>query len=206
MPNVCLAARLRGAILSFLFLVTPTLVSGQAMGSPYGPTIGHSFGYSPWDVYSLGNSVLPRPRSNSGPTTVSADILRHPLSSKARRLLDKAMHLADIGDHSAAIRSLRETLAKVPSSAPYAHNLLGLEYTEKGQYAQARSAFEEAVRLMPHESANHSNLGYSLAITGDLNSAEREARTALQLNPGNSPAKSLLEVLLVHKRKTAPRP
>lgn len=204
MPDVRLYARLCGCVSIFLWFATAFLVSGQNFsGNPYDARGGRPLGYSPWELHDMENGMLPSSRPPSGPATISADILRHPLSSKARRLLEKAMHLADLGNHSAAIQSLRETLAKVPSSAPYAHNLLGLEYTEEGEYFQARSAFEEAVRLMPHESANHSNFGYSLAITGDLNSAEREARKALQLNPGNSPAQSLLELLLLHKRKTA---
>jgi len=54
---------------------------------------------------------------------------------------------------------------------------------------------------MPHESVNHSNLGFSLAVTGDFNSAEQEARTAIQLDPDNTRAKTLLDLLL-HRRRT----
>jgi Flp pilus assembly protein TadD len=105
---------------------------------------------------------------------------------------------------SAAIEELRETLVKEPSSAPYAQNLLGVEYIEDGHFAEARSSFEEAVRLMPHESVNHSNLGYSLAAASDLKSAEQEARTAIQLDAANSRAKTLLELIL-HARRTKKR-
>jgi Flp pilus assembly protein TadD len=111
--------------------------------------------------------------------------------------------LAELGEHPAAIEELRETLIKDPSSAPYTQNLLGVEYAENGQFAEARNSFEEAVRLMPHESVNHSNLGYSLAVAGDWNSAEQEARTAIQLNPANTRAKTLLE--LARGRKTKKR-
>ena len=62
----------------------------------------------------------------------------------------------------------------------------GVEYVENSQFDEARSSFEEAVRLMPHESVNHSNLGYSLAVAGDWNSAEQEARTAIHLDPANT--------------------
>lgn len=199
MPNVCL--------LIFLYFVPAIVVSGQIFSNnPYDARLGRPFGYSPWDLRDVQSSMLPSAPAHSGPATVSADILRHPLTSKARRLLEKAMHLANLGDHAAAIQDLRQALVKEPSSAPYAHNLLGLEYIEEKQFAQARSSFEEAVRLMPGESANHSNLGFSLAIAGDLNSAEREARKALQLDTTNSRAKSLLDLLLLHKRKTAPKP
>ena len=137
------------------------------------------------------------------PATVSSDVLRHPLTTKARRRLQKALHLAQLGEHPAAIRELRESLVKEPASAPYAQNLLGIEYVENRQFAEARTSFEEAVRLMPHESVNHSNLGYSLAVAGDWNSAEQEARTAIQLDSANTRAKTLLE--LIRGRKTKKR-
>lgn len=142
------------------------------------------------------------------PATVSTDVLRHPLSSKARRLLDKAMHLTDLGNHTAAIEGLQEALAKYPSDAPYAHNLLGLEYIETGRFTDAKNSFEEAVRLMPHESVNHSNFGLSLAIVGEWDSAELEVRKAIQLDRANSKAKLILEALLLRKRTkfSEPRP
>jgi Flp pilus assembly protein TadD len=127
-------------------------------------------------------------------------MLRHPLSSKARRLFEKAMRLAELGNHQAAIAGLRDALAKCPSDAPYAHNLLGLEYVEVQQYGEAKESFAEATRLMPRESSNHSNLGLSLAIVGEWDSAETEERKALQLDKTNSKAQMILEALLVRKR------
>ena len=43
---------------------------------------------------------------------------------------------------------------------------------------------------MPRESSNHSNLGLSLAIVGDWDSAEKEERKALQLDKSNSKAEA----------------
>jgi Flp pilus assembly protein TadD len=113
--------------------------------------------------------------------------------------------MAKLGEHPAAIKELRETLVQEPSSAPYAHSLLGVEYVQNQQFAEARNSFEEAVRLMPHESVNHSNLGVTLAVAGDWNSAEQEARKALELDPGNSKAKSLLDLAVSRKPKTTGR-
>ena len=127
----------------------------------------------------------------------------HPLSAKARRRLVKALHLAKLGEHPAAIKELRETLLKEPSSVPYAQNLLGVEYVQNQQFAEARTSFEEAVRLMPHESVNHSNLGASLAFAGDWNSAVQEARKALELDPKNASAKSLLDLAMSRKPRAA---
>jgi len=69
------------------------------------------------------------------------------------------------------------------------------------QYGDAKESFAEAARLMPRESSNHSNLGLSLAIVGDWDTAEKEERKALQLDKSNSRAQLILEALLVRKRK-----
>jgi Flp pilus assembly protein TadD len=206
MPNVSLAAGFRVAALISFSLIANAPASGQIFsGSPYDGD--RAMGYSYRGLRELEErSILQDSREHvpAGPATVSADILRHPLNSKARRRLEKALHLSELGNHAAAIRELRETLVKEPSSAPYAQNLLGVELVENQQFAEARSSFEEAVRLMPHESVNHSNLGFSLAVAGDFNSAEQEARTAIQLDPTNTRAKALLELLL-HGRKSKKR-
>jgi len=206
MPNVCLAAGLRLTVVISVLWMGSVPAWGQIMfGNPYDAGLGRSpFGFPGWGPRTLNDSMGDFPQSASlapaGPSTVSTDVLRHPLSSKARRLFEKAMHDAEMGNHPAAIEGLREALVKCPSDAPYAHNLLGLEYIETSRFADAKNSFEEAVRLMPHESANHSNFGLSLAIVGEWDSAEREVRKALQLDKSNSRAKLILEALLVRKR------
>ena len=208
MPNVSLATGFRvAAIISFSWIanaIATAPVSGQVLsGNPYDQN--RVFGYSTWWLIELEESTSSFPDSRehvpSGPATVSSDVLRHPLSAKARRRLEKALHLAELGEHPKAIKELRETLVKEPSSAPYAQSFLGVEYVQNQQFTEARNSFEEAVRLMPHESVNHSNLGYSLAVAGDWNSAEQEARTALQLDPANAKAKTLLEIIRGRKSK-----
>ncbi len=207
MPNVSLATGFRAAAAIFLSLIANAIVSapvsGQAFSNnPYDQR--RVFGYSSRGLLELEESSSSAPDSwehnSTGPATVSSDVLRHPLTSKARRRLEKALHLAQLGEHPAAIKELRETLVKEPSSAPYAQNLLGVEYAENYQFDEARSSFEEAVRLMPHEAINHVNLGFALAVAGDWNSAEQEARTAIQLDPTNAKAKTLLDLAL-HSRK-----
>jgi Flp pilus assembly protein TadD len=206
MPDVCVAAGVRLTVLISVLWIGNVPAWGQVhSGNPF--DTGRALGYSSHGLSELSDSMVSVPDSServpAGPATVSSDVLRHPLSSKARRRLEKAMHFAGLGNHAAAIQILRDALIKEPSTAPYAENMLGLEYVENRQYAEAKSSFEEAVRLMPHESVNHSNLGYSLAVEGDWNSAEQEARKALQLDSANSKAKSLLDLLLSRKRRTA---
>jgi Tetratricopeptide repeat len=213
MPNVCLAAGLRRTALISLFWVGNSLAWEQVhFGHPYDASMGQSpLGYPGWgppvldSMPSFPQSALLAP---AGPATVSTDVSRHPLSLKARRLFEKAMHHAELGNHAAAIQGLQDALAKDPSSAPYARNLLGMEYIETRQFSDAITCFEEAARLMPHESANHFNYGLSLTIIGEWDSAEQEVRKALQLDHSNSKAKLILETLLrlKHTRSAPARP
>ncbi len=207
MPNVCLAAGVRLAVLSAVVWLGGVPAWGQLRyGNPYDAGMGRvPFGF-PGSRDSLGavsSFPQPGPADASGSSTISTDVLRHPLSSKARRLFEKAMHLAELGNHQDAIAGLREALVKCPADAAYTDSLLGLEYVEVQQYAEAKASFAEAARLMPRESSNHSNLGLSLAIVGEWDSAEQEVRKALQLDKSNDKAKLILEALLVRKRNQA---
>lgn len=209
MPNVCRAAGLRLPVLISLLWIGNAPAWGQVFfGNPYDASMSRvPFGFPDLGTGDMNGSMSSFPRSPlvgpAAPATVSTDMLRHPLSSKARRLFEKAMHFAELGNHPAAIEGLRNALVKCPSDAPYAENLLGLEYMEASRYAEAKNSFEEAARLMPHESANHSNLGLSLAIAGEWDAAEREERKALQLGSANAKAQLILEALLTRKRDQA---
>lgn len=205
MPNVCRAAGVRLAVLSSVVCLGCAPVWGQLhYGNPYDAGMSRApFGFPGWGAQESLGTVSSFPQAGpaaSGPSTISSDVLRHPLSSRARRLFQKAMHFAELGNHHAAIANLRDAMVKYPADAAYGDNLLGLEYIEVQQYADAKTSFAEAARLMPHESCNHSNLGLSLAIVGEWDSAEQEERKALQLDKSNDKAKEILEALLVRKR------
>lgn len=209
MPNVCIAAGVRLTVLISVLCLGGVPAWGQLhYGNPYDASLGRpAFGFPGFGSRESLESISSFPQSApvdlSGPPTVSTDVLRHPLSSKARRLFEKAMRLAELGNHHAAIEGLRDALVKCPADAPYAHNLLGLEYLEAHQYMEAKESFAEATRLMPRESGNHSNLGLLLAIVGDWDTAEKEERKALQLDKSNPKAKLILEALLAIKRNKA---
>ena len=72
--------------------------------------------------------------------TVSADLLRHPLSSRTRRMLQRAVDWMRIGKHQEAIRQLQDTLSKDPSSAAYVQSLLGFEFMKTEQFAAAANS------------------------------------------------------------------
>ena len=137
--------------------------------------------------------------------TVSADLLRHPISSTTRGMLQRALDWMRSGKHREAIHQLEDTLAKDPSSAAYVHSLLGFEYMQTDQFAASVSSFEQAVLLLPHDAINHVNFGISLAGIGDYKRAEEEARRALALAPDNPEIQRFLDALLTYKRSIAQR-
>jgi hypothetical protein len=66
------------------------------------------------------DSVFPDRRATpaSAQPKVAVDELRHPLSGKARRLLDKAVGYAQRGDDANAISTLRKGMAREPALIP----------------------------------------------------------------------------------------
>jgi tetratricopeptide (TPR) repeat protein len=145
---------------------------------------------------------LPRPASLDGAVTsptVSADMLRHPISSRTRSMLRRAVDWMRSGDHQKAIHQLEATLAKDPSSAAYVHSLLGYEYMVTDRAAAAIKCFEQAVALLPHDPANHHNFAISLLVAGDYERAEEEAIRAHDLAPDNLEINRLLDALTDHK-------
>ncbi len=163
-----------------------------------------------WSQQALPSSLLSPDRAPEGTINeqtpepgrdlVSADILRHPIPSKARRMLQAALDHMKRRDHTAAIGALRETLEKYPSSAPYVHSLLGVEYLKTDQFAAAANSFEQAANLLPHDAVNRYNLGLALVSEGDYERGEKEVRRALELDPGNENSQMLLNVLIERKR------
>jgi tetratricopeptide (TPR) repeat protein len=204
-PILSLTRRSAMLISSFFLLATAPIWGQIYYGNPYDARLGLSRRYE-FSMGGLpgttddGNPNFPRPANTPEAGTISSDILRNPLSSKARRMLEKARHNAEMGDHTAAIEGLRDALVKQPAAAPYIHSLLGIEYLETRQFAAAVLAFEKSARLMPHEAATHSNFGLSLAVAGQFDRAEKELRKALELDHTNTKAKGILEALLVAKR------
>jgi Flp pilus assembly protein TadD len=127
--------------------------------------------------------------------TISADLLRHPLSAQARERIDKALRTAQAGDHLSAIEQLTKALAKHPESAAWIQPWLGVEYLRVDRPEAAIQALEQAVRLLPRDPVNRSNLGLSLASTGQYDRAEQELRQALTLDAKSDTTRRLLEVV-----------
>jgi Tfp pilus assembly protein PilF len=110
-------------------------------------------------------------------------------------MLMKAFEKMESGDHQAAIEQLRETLAQHPDSAPYVHNLLGVEYVKTDRYQAAVDSFEHAVALLPRDPMTHYNFGLTLVCAGDYDRAEQEVRRALELDPTSARMREVLATL-----------
>ncbi len=127
--------------------------------------------------------------------TISADLLRHPLSAQARDMIDKAQRTAQAGDHLAAIEMLTKALAKHPESAAWIQPVLGVEYLKTDQHQAAIQALEQAVLLLPRDPIHRSNLGLSLAFVGQFDRAEQELHLALQLDAKSDTTRRLLALV-----------
>ena len=204
MSNVIFTGGRLVVLLSVLLLAeTPARCQFGWDGNPYDASQNMRYAVpAPFGVTAPAYPVH-QPSVSGG--TVSADTLRHPLSAKARRALERALHQSELGNHTTAMERLREAMVEYPRAAPYTLTLLGAELVEARQYTDAVDAFEQDVRTMPHLSAAHSNLGLSLALIGNADAAERELRQALVLDHGNSKARHILEAVLVSQRRS-PQP
>ena len=131
--------------------------------------------------------------------TISADLLRHPLSAQAREMIDKAQRTAQAGDHLTAIEQLTKALAKHPESAAWIQPALGVEYLKTDQHQAAIQALEQAVLLLPRDPINRSNLGLSLAFAGQFD-RRAELQQALQLDTKNDTTRRLLAVVEANHR------
>jgi Flp pilus assembly protein TadD len=152
------------------------------------------------EVPSAEKRMRPEPTPATASVTISADLLRHPITEKARRMLQRALQKINSGNHAAAIEQLRETLAIYPGSAAYAHSLLGVEYLKTDRFTAAVSSLEQAVSLLPHDAINRYNLGLSLVCAGDYERGEQEVRRAIELDPNNTTMEALLNALVQRKR------
>ena len=140
-------------------------------------------------------NALPSQDEGTRAGSISADLLRHPLSAQAREMIDKAQRTAQAGDHRSAIEQLTKALAKHPESAAWIQPVLGVEYLKTDQHEAAIQALEQAVLLLPRDPINRSNLGLSLAWIGQYDRAEQELHQALKLDAKNDTTRRLLEAV-----------
>ena len=136
------------------------------------------------------------PGETSAARTISADLLRQPLSRKAKQILQKAQQAADAGDHYLAIQLLETAGMKYPESNAWTQSMLGVEYLKTDQFEAAVTSLEQAVLLLPRDAVDRANLGFALASIGQYDRSELELRRSLALDHSNLQTQQLLEVVL----------
>ena len=105
-----------------------------------------------------------------------------------------ALASIDLGELELAEAHYRESLAVQPQPAIY--NDLGVVQERLGLTEDAAASYRKALELDPKSSAAHTNLGASLARSGDYAQAEKHLRAALEADPDNEVAsKALAQVL-----------
>ena len=128
--------------------------------------------------------------------TISVQELEHPLEEKGLQALKKAQELLAAGDSTRAMEHLR-TAMKYPGAEPVALSILAAQHLKRGDVDTAIIELQQAIALSPGSAANHSNLAYALGIRGRSDEGLKEARTALQLDPGHPRYRYVIGQLLL---------
>ncbi|MCI0411720.1 DUF2723 domain-containing protein [bacterium] len=103
------------------------------------------------------------------------------------------LRFADLGNTSAAIAQLRESIQLTESAGD--QNRLGRLLAESGRTEEAMRAFIRAIELNPDLAIAHSNLGALLGMKGDVDRALKELQLAVRLDPTNPKAHNNLALV-----------
>jgi hypothetical protein len=143
---------------------------------------------------------LPARKDKAGTVTgtVSVRQLRHPLSAKAKRMFIEAQKASAAGEYLKEIQILRGALSDA-SAEPYARMNIGAAYVRAGRAGLAVPELQEAVRLMPENTAPRTNLAYALLLTGGIDAAEQEGRRAMRIDRNNSKTRWVMGSILLAK-------
>ena len=100
-------------------------------------------------------------------------------------------------DFEAAIRLIREAIARDPDNPIYRGNL-GNVLKDAGRTGEAVEAYRRALEIDPGYAEIHNNLGYLLQVGGKTDEAIDHYRKAIAANPGNYRAHYNLGNALFH--------
>lgn len=122
--------------------------------------------------------------------------LERPLEGKGLRLLRTAQALLARGDKASGLEQLRVAMGD-QTAEPYALAMLGNEHIKSGDFDSAIHELQASLELLPGQAANHSNLALALGARQRNEEALKEARKALQLDPGRSKARFVMGQILL---------
>lgn len=119
----------------------------------------------------------------------SSMLQEFPFDVEARWLLALSYDLAFEDD--AAVAELKRLLEQEPQN-DYLWSYLGETYLRLGDYALARQALDQYLKLKPRDPFGFTTLGQLDQLTGNLNDAADHFAQALELEPGFIPARLAL--------------
>ncbi len=108
--------------------------------------------------------------------------------------------LASMGDNTAAEAAIRHGLALEPDSALAHSQMARVLWLGRAEIPEAIAHFEHSVALAPEAGYVHLQLALLQALTGDLDGAERSARTAVDLQQKAMSGSQGLMVVGAHTR------
>lgn len=126
---------------------------------------------------------------------VSLHDLQHPVPKKAIREAYDAQQLARAHDYQKAIVKL-ENAIRIDPSYRDAHLNLGVQYVRVGRGADALAEFKKALDMGPPEALIYADLALASLALHQNHEAETFAHKALELDPANSGAQKILQVLV----------
>jgi tetratricopeptide (TPR) repeat protein len=135
---------------------------------------------------------LPAVKSERGGPPVSARRLRHKVPKEASREFNRAVEDRQQGDLPHAEQHLEAAVRLDPEYAEAWVNL-GAIRARNRDYSGAAKAFEAAANADPGCAMAHHNLAFAYLHLRRPADAEREARLALRLEPGNDVTRGLLD-------------
>jgi tetratricopeptide (TPR) repeat protein len=113
---------------------------------------------------------------------------------------------AQLGDQAAAARTLAEGLAHCPNS-PGLHLMRARNLRGAGRTQEAIAEFQTSIRLRPNEPEAYTELGNLYIDQGEVDAGIREMRAALEADPGDPLALSVMafQAISTHDQAGAQR-
>lgn len=119
--------------------------------------------------------VKGKPETKTG--VLNAEFAKVP--ARARASYEKALELAQAGNHKAAIEQLKQAISEYPDFM-LAFNELGVQYLRLGELDKAEEALAKAMTLAPDSATPLLTHGILLALMGKFNQAVIELQAALK--------------------------
>jgi len=152
--------------------------------------------------YNLGNALKEHGRPDEAIASYRQTIALKPDDAKAHYNLGKV--LKDQGQLDEAVSSYRQAIAIAPEFAE-AHQNLANALKGQGKLDETVASCRAVLALRPDDAVAHYNLGIALRDLGKCDEAVSCFRAALAIEPEFAEAHHLIDSLLGHASKSAPR-